>query len=328
MGAVDMAGVMTMYKTGGPEVFVRDEWPLPEPRHGEVLIRQKAIGLNYQDVYFRMGEFPEQQFPFVNGVEAAGVVEATGPGVDGFAVGDRVAYRHVLGAYAEARVVSEDELVHVSDDVSLEQCAGLLLKGLTADMLVNVCYRVGARDTVLVHAAAGGTGSLVCRLARHRGATVVGIVGSEAKLDAIRPYVDHALLGQDPAIEGRLQEITEGHGVDVVYDGVGRATFDLSMRVVRRFGTVVLYGWASGRPEPVGPLRLVERSPYLIVPSGTNLYTEPEILRPAADRLFDALRSGLFGSTTITTYELDDVARAHADLESRKTSGSIVLVPR
>jgi len=154
-------------------------------------------------------------------------------------------------------------------------------------------------------------------------------VGSEAKLEAIEPYVDHALLyGEDAAIEARLQELTEGHGIDVVYDGVGRATFDLSLNAVRRFGTVVLYGWASGRPEPVGPLRLVQRSPFLIVPSGTNFYTAPEILRPAAERLFDALRSGLFGSTSITTYELDDVARAHADLESRKTSGSIVLVPR
>jgi NADPH2:quinone reductase len=230
--------------------------PVPSPGPGQILVRHQAVGLNFIDTYHRSGLYP-MKMPAVLGLEAAGVVEALGEGVTRFSIGDRVAYNGTLGAYAQAAVVPADRAVKVPDGVSLETAAAVLLKGMTAEFLVRRCHKVEPGQTVLVHAAAGGVGSILVQWAKALGATVIATVGSEAKAALARDHgADHVILYGEEDVAARVAEITGGQGVAVVYDGVGKDTFEASLKSLGRRGMLATFGNASGPAPPIAPLEL------------------------------------------------------------------------
>jgi NADPH2:quinone reductase len=314
---------------GGPEVL---QWEAVEPivpGRGEVLIRQTAIGLNFIDVYERTGLYPGA-LPTGLGREGAGVVEAVGPKVRGVVVGDRVAYVSAQpGSYAQERVMPADRVVRIPDGVSDRLAAAAMLKGLTAQFLLRRTYKVRKGDTVVVHAAAGGVGLIASQWARELGATVIGVVGSDAKAAVAREHgCHHALvLGRDD-IAARVRELTGGVGAHVVYDSVGKDTFFASLDCLRPLGMMVTYGNASGPVPPVAPLELARRgSLFLTRPILFHYIARRADLDRAARELFDVIGRGAVRVEIGQTYALQDAAQAHRDLEARRTIGSTVLIP-
>jgi NADPH2:quinone reductase len=317
-----------IHEFGGPEVLRLESIPVGPPGPGEVLVRHTAIGLNFIDTYHRSGLYP-MNLPAGIGAEAAGEVLAVGAGVKGLGVGQRVAYVALPpGSYAGHRVVPADRLVPVPPEVGDEVAAAAMLKGLTAWYLLRRSYRVQAGDPVLVYAAAGATGAILCQWARNLGATVIGVVGSEAKAALARENgCAEVVLTGDPGFVARVREISGG-GVAVVYDSVGKDTFFQSLDCLRRHGTMVSFGNASGPVEPFSPMELAKRgSLYLTRPSLFDFIADRRELEEGARELFAGIAAGDISIRVNQRYPLRDAARAHRELESRRTTGASVLLP-
>ncbi len=323
-----MSKMMRVYETGGPEVLRWEDGALPSPGPGEVIVRNAAVGLNFLDVYHREGRYPAP-LPFVPGNEGAGTIEAVGADVAGLKVGDRVGYVGPLGAYAERLVRPAAQLIPLPDDIDDFTAASILLKGMTAEYLVRRTYPVQAGDTILVHAAAGGVGQILCQWAAHIGATVIGTVGSAAK----RPIAEacgcaRVIVTAEEDFAAVAREMTGGAGVAVVYDGVGAATFEGSLASTRTRGMVVAFGAASGPIPPFDLVRLAGLGSLYLTRPSLGAYTRtPEELRASAEAVFAVVRSGAVKIAPPRTYRLADAATAHADLEARRTTGSVVLLP-
>jgi len=324
-----MSEAIRIRSFGGPEVMQWEQFDPGEPGPGEALIRHTAVGLNFIDIYERTGLYPNA-LPTGLGREAAGVVEALGSGVRGLAVGDRVAYASAQpGAYAQHRVVAADRLVAIPDGVSDRLAAAAMLKGLTAQFLLRRTHRVRRGDVVVIHAATGGVGLIAVQWAHHLGATVIGVVGSEAKAGIARASGCHhsLVLGRDD-LAARVREISGGRGADVVYDSVGKDTFFPSLDSLRPLGLMVSYGNASGPVPPFQPLELSKRgSLFLTRPTLFHYIARRADLARAARELFDVIGRGAVRIEIGQTHPLTDVAQAHRDLEARRTVGSTVLIP-
>lgn len=316
-------------RTGGPEVLQWVEVELPPPADGEVRIRHEAVGLNFIDTYHRSGLYPVP-LPSGIGQEAAGVVEAVGGGVTGFAVGDRVAYvGGALGAYSDVRNVLADSLVKLPDALSCEQGAAMMMQGLTAQYLLRRTYRVQPGDTILIHAAAGGVGLIVCQWAKALGATVIGTVSSEAKAELARAHgCDHAIVTARESVSARVREITGGEGVPVVYDSIGKDTFMDSLACLRPLGTMVTFGNASGPVPPFDPGLLARMgSLFLTRPTLFHYIARRQDLLAMAEELFAVVTSGQVRLSINQRFPLKEAATAHRELEARRTTGSSVLLP-
>lgn len=318
-------------RTGGPEVLVHQEVDVAEPGPGEVLVRHTAVGLNFVDTYFRSGLYPVR-LPSGIGAEAAGVVEAVGDDVDGLAVGDRVARgTGPLGAYAAHQILPADVLVPVPDGVDDATAAAAMLKGLTVQYLIRQIHDVGPGTVLLGHAAAGGVGLVLGQWAKALGATVIGTASTEDKRELARANgYDHVIAYRDPGVDvaDEVRRLTDGEGVDVVYDGVGADTFDASLRSLRTRGLLVSYGNASGPVPPVAPMVLSQHgSLFLTRPTLASYADTPERLRAMAADLFEVVSSGSVSVTVGQTFPLAEAAAAHEALEAGTTTGSTVLVP-
>ncbi len=315
-------------RAGGPDVLAAADLPVPTAGPGQVLVRHAAIGLNFIDTYQRSGLYPIA-YPSTLGLEAAGTIEAVGEGVTRFAPGDRVAYGNgPLGAYAEFHVVPADRVVKVPDGVAFETAAAAMLKGMTAEFLLRRCRPITAGETMVVHAAAGGVGSILCQWGKALGATVIGTVGSEAKAATAKANgCDHVLLqgGDWPA---QVRELTGGVGAAVIYDGVGAATFDGDILALRKRGMVVVFGNASGPVPAVDPLRLARGgSLYLARPTLFDYIATSEELDASAAAVFEVLASGKVRIEIGQTFPLAETRAAHEALEGRRTTGATVLLP-
>jgi NADPH2:quinone reductase len=309
--------------------MVWEDIPLPSPKPGEALVRHKAVGLNFIDVYFRTGLYKAPSLPAIIGMEGAGVVEAVGDGVTEVAVGDRVAYATgPIGAYAEARCIKADRLVKLPDSIGFEQGAAMMLQGMTAAFLVKKCFPVQSGQTVLVHAAAGGVGLIMCQWLKHLGATVIGVVSTEEKAALAKAHgAAHALLTKDD-VPARVKEITSGAMLPVVFDSVGRDSFNTSLDCLAPFGMMVSYGNASG-PVALPDLGVLaaKGSLYLTRPTLATYTAKREDLVARANDLFEVVASGAVQIRVNQTFALKDAADAHRALEGRKTTGSTVLLP-
>ena len=318
-----------IHEHGGPEMM---KWEIVEvgaPGPGEVRIRHTAVGLNYIDTYHRTGMY-KIPMPTVLGREGAGVIEAVGANVNDLKVGDRVAYASSpIGSYAEARLMPAERVVKVPDNVSDQQAASIMLKGMTAQYLLRRTFKVGPGVTILFHAAAGGVGQIVSQWARHLGATVIGTVGSAAKAAiATKAGCHHVINYSTEDFVARVAEITGGKKCDVVYDGVGKDTFLKSLDCVRPLGTVALFGNASGKVEPLDlNLLAAKGSLFVTRPTLDTFVAKREELVATANELFDVVGRGIVKIDINQTYPLKDAAQAHRDLEARKTTGSTVLLP-
>ena len=325
-----MAKAIRIHETGGPEVMRFEDYDPGRPAAGEALVRHEAVGLNFIDVYQRNGTYPLPSLPAVLGMEGAGVVEAVGEGVTEVAAGDRVAYAGLPpGAYAEKRLIPAHRLVRLPDAISTRQGAAMMLQGMTARYLLHGCYKVKSGDRILIHAAAGGVGLIVCQWANHLGATVIGTVGSEKKAELARAHgCHHTILYDREDFSERTREITDGRGVDVVYDSVGQATFMKSLDCLRPMGMMVSFGQSSGLVAPFNPGILSAKGSLFLTRPTLMTYTarRDDLLEHAHD-LFEVVQSGAVKIEVRQTYALSEAARAHADLEARKTTGSTILLP-
>jgi len=325
-----MSKAIVINQTGGPEVLRWVDYDPGQPGPGEVRLRHEAVGLNFIDVYHRTGLYPLPSLPAVPGMEGSGTVEAAGDGVTEVAEGDRVAYAGLPpGAYAQVRLIPADRLVKLPESITTRQAAAMMLQGMTARYLLRGCFDVKAGDTILIHAAAGGVGSIVCQWAKHLGATVIGTVGTEEKAaKATENGCDYPVLYKKEDFAARVKEITEGRGVDVVYDSVGQATFMKSLDCLRPLGTMVSFGQSSG---PVAPLELgllsAKGSLFLTRPSLMTYTAKSEDLLTHARDLFEVVEKGGVKVEIRQTFPLSDAARAHRDLEGRRTTGSSILLP-
>ncbi len=324
-----MTNAIRIYEPGGAENLRWESVEVEEPGVGQARIRQSAVGLNFIDIYMRSGLYPLPSLPAILGMEAAGIVESVGPDVHGIAVGDRVAYCMVPGAYAEDRLVSAEKLLKLPDDIDDKTAAAMMLKGLTAHYLLFRSYVVKPGDRILVMAAAGGVGLMLCQWSRHLGAEVIGCVGSESKAELARANgAHHVILYDQENISQRVREFTDGKGVAVSYDSVGQATFEASLDSLQPFGVLVTYGNASGAVEPFSPAILAPRgSLYVTRPTLATHTATRELLTEGAERLFKVVSDGTVGIEVRQTYALSDTATAHRDLESRVTTGASVLIP-
>ena len=316
------------HANGGPEVLRLEELPVPHPGPGQALVRLEAIGVNFIDVYHRTGLY-KQPLPFTPGQEGAGTVAAVGDGVTLVAVGDRVAYTSIMGSYAEYNAVPADRLVKLPDDVSTRDAAAVMLQGITAHYLATSTFPLERGHVALVHAAAGGVGLLLTQIAKMRGATVIGTVSTSAKAALARDAgADYVIRYTEQDFEVESRAITNGRGVDVVYDGVGKATFDKGINSLRRRGMMVIYGQSSGPVAPfdVGVLN-VKGSLYLTRPS-INAYTADRAeLEQRASNVLDWVRDGTLRVRVGATCPLAEVAEAHRALEGRQTTGKVLLLP-
>ncbi len=327
-GALRGASVV-IDRHGGPEELKLRETDVPAPGAGEARLRQTAIGVNYIDVYVRRGLYPLLAPPGTPGMEAAGEVLDVGEGVTGILPGDRVAYAcPPVGAYAQYRTMQADQLVVLPDAIDDETAAALMLKGMSAEVLLQRVRRVQRGDTVLVHSAAGGAGSLLCQWAKHLGATVIGTVSSEKKARAARAAgCDHPIVTASDDFVARVRDVTGGRGVDVVYDGVGRDTLAGSLEALALKGHLVSYGQSSGAPEPPGLAALSAKSATFSRPVLFHYTADPKDLREIAGNVFEMVARGALKVDIRQRYPLAEAARAHADLEARRTIGASVLVP-
>ena len=321
-----MPHAIRIHETGGPEVLKWEEVDVGEPASGQIRIRQEAAGLNFIDVYHRTGLYP-QPMPFTPGVEGAGVVEAVGPDVTSVKVGDRVAYGGPVGGYAEVRLIPADRVVALPDAVSFEQAAGMMLRGMTAHMLLRRVHEVKAGETILVHAAAGGVGLMLCQWAKALGASVIGTVGSGEKAELARAHgCDHPIVYTRQDFVAEVARITGGAKVPVVYDGVGRDTFMKSLDCLARRGTMASFGNSSGAVDLFQPGILAQKgSLFLTRPTLYDYTFDRADLEIAAAELFDIVGSGKVRIKIGQRFPLADAAEAHRALEARETTGSTVL---
>jgi NADPH:quinone reductase len=321
-----MAYAIRVHRAGGPEVLQWEEVEIGEPGPGQVRLRQEAVGLNYIDVYHRTGLYP-QPLPFTPGVEGAGVVESLGEGVETLKPGDRVAYAGPIGGYAEQRLIDSGRLVKLPDSISSEAAAAMMLQGMTAHMLLRRVYEVKAGETILIHAAAGGVGLILCQWAKALGATVIGTVSTDDKAELARAHgCEHPVIYTRQDFVAEVERITGGAKLPVVYDSVGKDTFLRSLDCVRPRGLMVSYGNASGPPEPMAPGLLAQKgSLFLTRPTLFNYIAAREELEDAAAELFEVVSSGKVRIEIGQRYPLEDAAEAHRALEARRTSGSTVL---
>ncbi len=325
-----MSTIIRIHETGGPEVLQVEQADPAQPGNGEALVRHTAIGVNYIDVYFRTGLYQGPSLPFTPGMEAAGVVEEVGPDVDQLSPGDRVAYcAGPIGSYCERRVYPADRLVPLPDGVDDRTAAAAMLKGLTARYLLRQTHRVEPGETIVFHAAAGGVGLIACQWAKALGATVIGTVGSREKAELARAHgCDYPILYRQEDFVSRVREITGGEGVPVVYDSVGRDTFMQSLDCLQARGHMVSFGQSSGKIEPLDLGVLAAKGSLTVTrPSLFHHVATRQELLTAANDLFQALASGQVGIRTGATYPLAEVRRAHEDLEARRTTGSMLLLP-
>lgn len=325
-----MVHAIRIHAAGGPEVLQWETVDVGDPGPGEVRLRQTAVGLNYIDVYHRTGLYPVPGYPCTPGMEAAGVVEAVGGGVTTLTVGDRVAYASPpMGSYAQVRLMPAERLVRLPDDISDHQAAAMMLQGMTTEYLLRRTFPVKAGDIILLHAAAGGVGLLMCQWAKYLGATVIGTVGTDAKADLARANgCDHAIVYDRENFVEEVRRITEGSGVDVVYDSVGQDTFERSLDCIRPLGMIVTFGNASG---PVPPFNLgllaAKGSLFVTRPTLMSYTAKTEDLRASAAELFRMVQGGHLHVAVNQTYPLQDAATAHRDLEARRTTGATILLP-
>lgn len=324
-----MAKAIRIHNTGGPEVLKWEDIDLQDPGPGEVHLRHEAVGLNFIDIYHRTGLYPLPGLPAVLGMEGAGKVVAVGTDVDAFQIGDRVAYAGLPpGAYAEERLIPAHRLVRLPDFVSFDQAAAMMLQGMTARYLLYGCYPVKAGDTILVQAAAGGVGTILCQWAKHLGATVIGTVGSEEKAALARANgCDYPINYSEVDFLVKVKEITDNQGVNAVYDSVGEPTFAKSLGCLKPLGTMVSFGQAAAPVPPFDLGQLAAGGSLFLTRPSLMTYTEKreDLLAHAAD-LFQVVESGAVKIEVRQTYPLKDAALAHKDLEARKTSGSTVLI--
>jgi NADPH2:quinone reductase len=313
-------------EAGGPEVLKWQQVEVGDPGIGQVQLRQQAAGLNFIDVYHRTGLY-KQEMPFTPGVEGAGIVEAVGRDVSNVKVGDRVAYGGPIGGYAEVRLIDADRVVKLPDSISSEQAAAMMLQGMTAHMLLRQVYSVKAGDTILIHAAAGGVGLIVCQWAKALGATVIGTVGSDEKAELARAHgCDYPIVYTRQDFLAEVDRITERAKLPVVYDSVGKDTFLKSLDCLRPRGMMVSFGNASGPPDPFPPGLLAQKgSLFLTRPTLYNYTAARDELEQAARELFDVVASGKVKIEVKQRFQLKDAAEAHRALEARKTSGSTIF---
>ena len=321
-----MPHAIRVHESGGPEVLRWEEIDVGNPGPGQIRLRQEAAGLNFIDVYHRTGLY-KQDMPFTPGVEGAGVVEAVGPDTTNVNVGDRVAYGGPIGGYAEVRLIQTDKVVKVPEGISSEQAAAMMLQGMTAHMLLRQVYRVQAADTILIHAAAGGVGLIVCQWAKALGATVIGTVGSDEKAElALAHGCDHPIVYTRQDFVTEVERITRGAKLPVVYDSVGKDTFFKSLDCLRPRGLMVSFGNSSGTPEPFDTAVLAHKgSLYLTRPTLFNYTAARPELEQAAGELFEMVANGKVKVEVKQRFPLADAAEAHRTLEARKTSGSTVF---
>ena len=325
-----MPKAIRMYKTGGPEVMVWEDYEPGKPGSGEALVRHEAVGLNFIDVYHRTGLYPMPSLPATPGMEGAGIVEAVGEGVSEVKTGDRVAYAALPpGAYAQVRLIPAHRLVRLPESIPFRQAAGMMLRGMTARYLLYGCYKVKRGDTLLVQAAAGGVGLILSQWAKFLGATVIGTVGSREKAELARAHgCDHTILYREEDFASRVKEITGGRGVDVVYDSVGQATFMKSLDCLRPMGMMVSFGQSSGTVPPFDLGLLSAKGSIFLTRPTLMAYTakREDLLAHAAD-LFEVVTRGAVKIEVRQTYPLAEASRAHRDMEARKTTGSTILIP-
>ena len=321
-----MPHAIRVHATGGPEVLQWEEIEVGEPGHGEVRLRHEAVGLNFIDVYHRTGLYP-QQLPFTPGTEGAGVVEAVGEGVTRVAPGDRVAYAGPIGGYAEVRLIDADRLVKIPNSISSEQAAAMMLQGMTAQMLLRSVFPVTKGDTILVHAAAGGVGLIMCQWASALGATVIGTVGTEQKAELAPAHgCAHVVVQSKQDFVAEVDRITNGEKLPVVYDSVGRDTFMRSLDCLKPRGLMVSFGQSSGAVELFSPNVLAQKgSLYLTRPTLFTYTSSREQLEQSARELFEVVASGKVKIEVQQRFALKDAAEAHRALQARKTTGSTIL---
>ena len=323
-----MVKAIRIHKTGGPDALVYEDVTLPDPGPGEARIRQRAIGLNYIDVYFRTGQYP-MPLPFIPGNEGAGDVIAVGEGVSEVKAGDRVAYASAIGAYAQERNIAASSLVKIPAGISYETAAAMMLKGLTAQYLLRRTYAVKPGDVILFHAAAGGVGVIATQWAKHLGASVIGTVGSPDKIAIAKAYgCDHVVNYREEDFVQRVAEITGGAKCPVVYDGVGKATFPASLDCLAPLGMFVSFGSASGPIEAFNIGLLSQKGSLFATRPTLFTYTakRADLTRMAAE-LFEVVESGAVQIPINATFRLEDAAQAHRQLEARATTGTTVLIP-
>ena len=323
-----MTHAVRIHSNGGPEVLQWEKVEVPEPNAGDVVVRQIAAGLNFIDVYFRTGLYKVPAFPSAIGNEGAGVVEAVGDGVTEVEVGDRVAYCMSLGSYTQRRLIPAKQLVKIPKGISEQQAAAVMLKGCTVQYLIRQTYPVQKGETVLFHAAAGGCGLIACQWLKHLGVRVIGTVGTAEKAELARAHgCDHPIVYTEDNFVDRVKELTDGRGVPVVYDSVGKDTFNDSLECLQPRGLMVSFGNASGAVEPFAPAILAAKgSLFLTRPTlATYTATRADLEKTSTD-LFGVLSSGAVTVEVNQTYPLENAAQAHRDLEARKTTGSTILL--
>lgn len=322
-----MSRAVVIREFGGPEVLSVEEVDVGEPGAGEVVLRQEAAAIHFADTLVREGlYFLKPELPAVLGLEGAGVVEAVGPGVDGFAAGERAAYRFNLGGYAERRLIAADQLYKLPDGVEAKTAAAIMVRGLTAQYLVRRLYPVSSGETVLIHAAAGGMGSLLTQWAKNLGATVIGTVGAPEKIEVARAAgCDHVIDYTSEDFAGRVLEITGGEGLPVLYDAVGKDIYDGNLRCLAPRGWFVNYGHASGFLPPIDAMELNKKSLIFTKASLKDYNRTPEDNARMTADVFDMIAQGVLTANISREYALDEIAQAHIDIAGRKTTGTIIL---
>ena len=324
-----MVAAVRVHKTGGPEVLTYEEVEVGPPGQGQVRVRQHACGINYIDTYFRSGLYPAPSLPFIAGNEGAGEVVAVGPGVSDLKVGDRVAYTAALGCYTAERLLPAERAVKLPMSISYQQAAAMMLKGMTVEYLLNRTFQVKSGMNVLIHAAAGGIGLIACQWANHLGANVIGTVGTKEKAELAKANgCHHAILYREENFPARVKEITGGKLCEVVYDGVGKATFPASLDCLRPLGMFVSFGNSSGSVEAFNINLLQAKGSLFATRPTLNTYAaKREDLLAIAGDLFGIVASGKVKIPINQRYPLKDAAQAHRDLESRATTGASILIP-
>ena len=315
-------------KTGGPEVLTLVDIPVPKPKPNEVIVKIAASGVNFIDVYFREGRYPSP-LPFVDGQEGAGTVTEVGSDVKTFKPGDHVAYSNVLGSYAEYAAVPAEKLVKVPSGISDEQAAAAMLQGMTAHYLVHSTYALKKGETALIHAAAGGVGLLLVQMAKNLGARVIGTAGTEEKAKLAKDAgADEVIVYTKQDFEAETKRLTENKGVHVIYDGVGKSTFEQDLNLLRPRGYLVLFGGSSGAVPPFDPIKLSQKgSLFLTRPSLMHYVLTREELEHRAGDVLGWIAAGKLKLRIAQKYRLEEAQQAHKDLEARKTTGKILLIP-